>query len=89
MLLAFTDSFSFLPLLPCTGTWAWNWMEPPLGQISFFLLCLSFARAQISNLGVQPYTAKLKTLRADKIVRKFPQYDEALLTDYSKSVNFY
>lgn len=26
------------------GSWAWNWMEPPLGQISFFLLCLSFAR---------------------------------------------
>jgi len=22
------------------GGWAWNWMEPPLGQISFFLLCM-------------------------------------------------
>lgn len=26
------------------GSWAWNWMEPPLGQISFFLLCLQFSR---------------------------------------------
>ena len=26
------------------GSWSWNWMEPPLGQISFFLLCLQFAR---------------------------------------------
>ena len=26
------------------GAWTWNWMEPPLGQISFFLLCLQFAR---------------------------------------------
>lgn len=22
------------------GSWAWNWMEPPLGQVSFFLLCM-------------------------------------------------
>jgi len=71
------------------GSWSWNWMEPPLGQISFFLLCLQFARAQISNLGVRPYTAKLKALRAEKIVQKFPQYDATLLADYSKSVNFY
>lgn len=26
------------------GAWSWNWMEPPLGQISFFLLCLQFSR---------------------------------------------
>ena len=25
-----------------TGSWAWNWMEPPLGQLSFFLLCVQF-----------------------------------------------
>lgn len=26
------------------GSWAWNWMEPPLGQISFVLLCMQYAR---------------------------------------------
>ena len=26
------------------GSWAWNWMEPPLGQISFVLLCLQYTR---------------------------------------------
>lgn len=26
------------------GAWAWNWMEPPLGTISFVLLALQFAR---------------------------------------------
>ena len=26
------------------GSWSWNWMEPPLGQISFFILCLQYAR---------------------------------------------
>ena len=32
------------------GGWAWNWMEPPLGQISFFLLCLQFTRSQMQNI---------------------------------------
>ena len=27
------------------GSWSWNWMEPPLGQASFFLLCLQDSRA--------------------------------------------
>lgn len=26
------------------GSWAWNWMEPPLGTFSFSLLCLQFSR---------------------------------------------
>ena len=30
------------------GSWSWNWMEPPLGQISFFLLCLQFSRCVIT-----------------------------------------
>lgn len=30
------------------GSWAWNWMEPPLGTMSFVLLCLQYARYVIS-----------------------------------------
>lgn len=26
------------------GSWAWSWMEPPLGQISFVLLCMQYIR---------------------------------------------
>ena len=26
------------------GSWTWGWMEPVLGHISFFLLCLQFSR---------------------------------------------
>ena len=26
------------------GNWTWNWMEPPLGTISFFILCMQMAR---------------------------------------------
>ena len=24
------------------GSWSWNWMEPPLGQLSFLILCLQY-----------------------------------------------
>jgi hypothetical protein len=50
------------------GSWAWNWMEPPLGQISFFLLCMQFARAQMENLGLKPFTAWYKAKRARRLV---------------------
>ena len=33
------------------GTFAWGWMEPPLGTVSFFLLCMQFARSQLQNIG--------------------------------------
>lgn len=29
------------------GSWSWGWMEPPLGQLSFFLLCMQLARHQV------------------------------------------
>ncbi|EJK72888.1 hypothetical protein THAOC_05535, partial [Thalassiosira oceanica] len=37
------------------GSASWGWMEPVLGQISFFLLCMQFARSQMQNLGMRPY----------------------------------
>ncbi|GMH57410.1 hypothetical protein TrST_g9623 [Triparma strigata] len=67
------------------GSWAWNWMEPPLGQVSFFLLALQFARAQMENLGIKPYTAMMKSRRADKLVGAFPAYCPNLLRDFSKA----
>mmetsp|Transcript_1317 Transcript_1317/g.2372 ORF Transcript_1317/g.2372 Transcript_1317/m.2372 type:complete len:363 (+) Transcript_1317:114-1202(+) len=82
-------AFIVLFLARRKGSWAWNWMEPPLGQISFFLLCLQFARAQIANMGVRPYTARMKAMRAKKIVAIYPQYDATLLSNYSKSVTYY
>lgn len=39
-------SKSELDTLLEVGSWTWNWMEPPLGTISFFLLCLQYARDQ-------------------------------------------
>ena len=70
------------------GSWTWNWMEPPLGQISFFLLCLQFSRAQLQNLGVKPYTEKMKSLRANKLCASFDKYDKNILAAYSESIDF-
>ena len=69
------------------GAWTWNWMEPILGQISFFLLCLQYSRAQLQNLGVKPYTAWVKHWRGKRLAQAFPKYDTEALIAYSKSTS--
>eukprot|EP00906_Rhabdomonas_costata_P020833 RCo030314 len=66
------------------GSFAWNWMEPPLGTVSFFLLCCSFARAQLENLGIKPYTSSLKHRRADRLIKNFPKYNPSVLRSFSE-----
>jgi len=68
-----------------TGSWTWNWMEPPLGTISFVLLCLQFARAQMQHLGIQPYTGLLKKWRGRQLADQFPQYDAKLVKAFSET----
>jgi hypothetical protein len=71
------------------GSWTWNWMEPPLGQISFFLLCLQYSRAQLDNLGIKPYTSKIKRMRGERLATAFPQYDPRILIGYSESAKVF
>ena len=71
------------------GAWAWNWMEPPLGQISFLLLCLQFSRSQLDNLGIRPYTRWRKHRLAQQLAATFPRYNSKLVMDYSKTTGFY
>lgn len=71
------------------GSWSWNWMEPVMGQVSFVLLCLQYARAQIHNLGSKPYTSRIKEWRAQRIANEFLRFDSRIVMDYSKSVNVY
>jgi hypothetical protein len=66
------------------GSWAWNWMEPPLGQISFFLLCMQYARAQLQNLGAKPYTEWFKNKRAERLCKEFPNYDKFIMVAFSE-----
>jgi len=67
------------------GSWSWNWMEPPLGQLSFFLLTLQYARAQMQNIGLKPYTEWLCNRRAAALSQKFPQYSERVIQEYALS----
>eukprot|EP01041_Mallomonas_annulata_P011251 gene11251-23533_t len=60
------------------GSWAWNWMEPILGHISFVLICLQFARAQLQNLKWNPYSQYMARLRAKRLHSLFPQYTKAI-----------
>mmetsp|Transcript_3391 Transcript_3391/g.5763 ORF Transcript_3391/g.5763 Transcript_3391/m.5763 type:complete len:249 (-) Transcript_3391:1512-2258(-) len=67
------------------GSWAWNWMEPPLGQLSFLILCLQFTNDQLNNLGVRPLVSRLKDARAQRVIQAFPQYDAGILESFSKT----
>merc|ERR1719498_1951380 len=67
------------------GSWSWNWMEPPLGQLSFFLLTLQYARAQMQNIGLKPYTEWLCGKRGERLANKFPSYNSRVLKNYAQS----
>lgn len=67
------------------GSWSWNWMEPPLGQISFFLLCLQLSRDQARNIGRKSYSEKLKLKRAMTFASKYPQYSNKVVVDLAES----
>lgn len=66
------------------GSFAWNWMEPPLGTISFFLLCMQYARAQMENLGIKPYTHWFKHRRAERLSKEFPRYNKSIVYSFSE-----
>merc|ERR1719291_346241 len=70
------------------GSWSWNWMEPVLGHLSFFLLCLAFARAQFKTLGIKPYSKAILESRAETLAKEFPQYDPEIIKLYSMSQPF-
>jgi hypothetical protein len=70
------------------GSWTWGWMEPPLGTISFFLLCMQFVREQRVNLGHKPWTDYYKSKQATILEQAYPQYNRYLLRDYSKACVF-
>lgn len=67
------------------GSASWGWMEPVLGQVSFFLLCMQFARSQLQNLGIRPYFHWQSERRARYLVQKYPQYDAQFLLTFSRN----
>lgn len=67
------------------GSWAWNWMEPPLGQLSFVILCAQFARSQMQNIGIKPYTDWWMEQRARRLHKRFPEYNASVLADFAQA----
>ncbi len=69
-----------------TGAWSWNWMEPPLGTISFTLLCYQWANEQKRHIGVASFEDKIRMRMGDKLVEHFPQYNSQVLRAYAESI---
>lgn len=67
------------------GSWSWNWMEPPLGQLSFVLLCLQFSRAQMHNIGARPFTGMVQSWKQQKLIKTFPDYEQNILAEFAVS----
>jgi hypothetical protein len=65
------------------GTWTWNWMEPPLGTASFVLLAMQAIRAQMVNMDYKPYAGKVREMRAQRLVQKYPQYNEEFVSSFA------
>ena len=68
------------------GAWSWNWMEPPLGTISFFLLCIQFAREQRLSIGEKAMTERIREYQADFLAKQYPQYDSSILRAYGSAI---
>lgn len=71
-----TDIDTFLEV----GSWAWGWMEPPLGTISFVILAW--------QLGMQTMTTKKQLVcpLVKQTVKTMPQYNFTIVRAWAESV---
>lgn len=53
------------------------------------LLSMQFARAQLTNMGLKPYSNMMKHRRAQRLVDSFPKYDPELLKQFSEVDKYY
>ena len=61
------------------GAWTWNWMEPPLGTISFVLLCYQWAR---EHAGAWSRRSFRQRRRHERLSREYPQYHPLVLRHF-------
>jgi hypothetical protein len=71
------------------GSWTWGWMEPAIGQASFVLLVLQFARSQAVKLGIKPYGHAMLSMRSIRLKRKYPQYNAMFLSWFAEGEAMY
>lgn len=65
------------------GRFAWEWMEPLIGTLSFVLLGFQFTRNHMLHIGLSPYADFLKKWRARRLVKNYPQYDKNIVMDFA------
>ena len=65
------------------GQWTWNWMEPPIGTISFVFIALQFARGR----GViNPLEAYYQRRRERQLLEAYPQYSPLILLQWAEGL---
>ena len=62
------------------GSWTWNWMEPPLGTISFYLLCMQVLAPRPAALHSARPPLNAATLRVPTRGARFPRPIRPLAT---------
>ena len=62
------------------GAWTWSWMEPPLGTISFLILCLQLSRDQLN------VESPFERRRIARILTSHPAYDVTILTHWAQTL---
>jgi len=70
------------------GSWAWEWMEPFHGTLSFVLLGFAFARAQMEKIHITPFTERMRMKRAARLTTLYPQYNKGIVWDYALTDSF-
>ena len=71
------------------GSWSWSWMEPIMGQLSFFILCMQFAYTEFNHIGKNHFHHNSMVKIAEKISDKYPQYNKTLLMNFFMSQKFF
>lgn len=65
------------------GSWAWSWMEPTSGVACFVILAAQMIRAQMLNMHIRPYRDWVQQRRAQRLVSKFPTYNEEFVEAFA------
>ena len=68
------------------GAWAWNWMEPPLGTISFLILCFQLATESTRSRLGDPLGQWLGARREQQILDLFPKYSPLVVLSWANTV---
>merc|ERR1712176_1114562 len=66
------------------GSWTWTWMEPMIGTASLVLLCCQFLRTQAVKMNMKTYGENFLQWRADRLARRFPDYDRSMVRAWAK-----